>query len=98
MDGSRSGNASSEKRYFVVRLGQDDRMRKEGWLFEIQLLDDEGRGVEFGYLRGEEQEITIAGERIPPEVVLAARRQTEGQGDYVDAHGRSVPPFAYPAS
>jgi len=95
MDESKAKDSGSEERYFVVRLSPNDRMRKEGWLFEIQLLDDEGRGIEFGYLHGEESEITIAGRQIPPAVILAAHRQAEGQGDYVDSHGRSVPPFTY---
>lgn len=81
------------ERYFVVRLSADDPEWAEGFLYEVQILDSKGRAEIAGYLKPHQEDLEIGGHVIPRAVVEAARRQSEGQGDYVDADGNSIRPF-----
>jgi hypothetical protein len=80
-------------RFFVSALSPADPEKLEGFLYEIQILDSHGRGEQAGYLREGDDHLEIEGYVIPRAVIDAARRQREGQGDYVDSEGRTIQPF-----
>ncbi len=80
-------------RYFVVRLSANDPERAQGYLFEVQILDSQGRAKAAGYLRADEDHLEIGGRVVSMAVIAAARRQLEGEGDYVDSEGKTIAPF-----
>jgi hypothetical protein len=82
----------SVAKYFVVHLSERDRPAARE-VFEIQLLDLEGRATACGYIGSGDTDLAIEGRLIPAAVLQAARRQPLGQGDYVDDDGNSIPPF-----
>jgi hypothetical protein len=81
------------KRYFVLHLPKDRAKRREGYPFQIQILDSRGRARLVGHVGYDEMELEIDGEFVPQAVLEAARRQPDGQGDYVDEMGQSIRPF-----
>jgi hypothetical protein len=83
----------NKPRYFVMHLPDDEPARKEGFVFGVQILDADGFGELEGYIGFDEAELEIEGHPVPKAVIAAARRQRDGQGDYVDADGNSVSPF-----
>jgi len=85
--------SGKQKKYFVVRLSEQDPEWAEGYRYEIQILDSQGRGAMAGYLKDGDEVLEIEGRSIPSAVIGAARGQAEGQGDYVDSEGRSIAPF-----
>lgn len=84
-------------RFFVMHLSERDLTERgrssSGQPFEIQLLDAENRAKATGYVGVDEKTLEVEGYSVPMAVIDAARRQTEGQGDYVDGNGNSIPPF-----
>lgn len=70
--------------YFVRNVSSEDAAA-----FQVQVLDDQGRAVREATF-GEDDDVPVG---VPVAVAEAARKQSPGQGDYVDATGRTVPPF-----
>jgi len=60
--------------------------------YQVELLDGEGRGWAFAHFQ-RETSLVVEGVAIPAAVLEAARRQTPGQGDYVNLNGESVRRF-----
>ena len=85
--------APRRSRYFVVHLTERDDRPSDELRFEVQLLDSRGRARACGYVGEDDTELVVEGEVVPWAVLDAARRQTYGQGDYVNAEGESVRPF-----
>lgn len=85
------------KKFFVMQLserGLAERGRRSNEQpFEIQLLDAKDRAKACGYVGADDKTLDIEGYSVPMAVIEAARRQTPGQGDYVDDHGNSIQPF-----
>ena len=80
-------------RYFVVSFSDNDPEKAEGILYEIQILDSQGKGKHAGYIRVGEECLEIEGHVVPRAVIDAARRQSAGQGEYVDSEGNAIPAF-----
>ncbi len=76
-----------------MHLPEDEPARADGYVFGVQILNAKGEGELEGYLRADQEYLEIDGNIIPEAVVAAARRQRNGQGDYVDEQGHSLPPF-----
>lgn len=78
--------------YFVRRLSDEEHPHSRKRL-EVQVLDDDGLGVEVGYFDDKVKDLLVGAVRIPRAVLEAAKEKLPGQGDYVGADGRSLPPF-----
>ena len=83
----------TSQKFFVLQLSENDPEWGEGFRYEIQILDVQGRGEFVGYLRANDDVLEIEGHAVPEAVIDAARRQARGQGDYVNSEGKSIPPF-----
>jgi hypothetical protein len=83
----------SPRRFFVMHLPEDEPARKDGYVYGVQILNAKGEGELEGYLKPGQSYLEIAGYIVPEPVIEAARRQRNGQGDYVDEQGRRLSPF-----
>lgn len=83
---------AAKQRFFVVHLAENDRPSPEKVL-EIQILDSAGRTESTIYAGIGQTALEVAGQCVPRAVIQAARRQSVGQGDYVNAEGKSIAPF-----
>ena len=78
--------------YFVRKLDSSERPdRRER--FEVQVVDEDGRGEEVGYLAEDTTSLVIGGRAIPSAVIKSAKARVEGQGEYVGPDGQPLPPF-----
>jgi hypothetical protein len=80
-------------KYFVMQLADDEPKRRQGYQYEIQILDSKGRSRVEGYVGSSETELIVDGHTVPKAVIEAARRQPKGKGDYVNKLGQSVDPI-----
>lgn len=88
-------------RFFVLRLGERDHRPRPEASYEIQMLDSEGRAKYSVYIDSGGQILTHEANvspsaptlTVPRAVIEAVLRQPQGQGDYVDETGKSIPPF-----
>lgn len=83
-------------RFFVMHLNEHDLPRKQltsGKVYQIQLLDSQGRAKAVGYVGPDDDSLEIADFEVPKSVIEAARRQPVGQGDYVNERGMTIQPF-----
>ncbi|MCO6437332.1 MAG: hypothetical protein J5J06_09625 [Phycisphaerae bacterium] len=62
-------------------------------VYEIQVLDEDGRAIGVGYLNDATIQLAIGDRQIPPQVISAARRCTLGDGQYVGPDGKVAPGF-----
>lgn len=79
-------------RFFVLHLKKED-CKDPNKQFEIQVLDDDGRAISFTHISYEQTTLVIDGDLIPVPVIDAAKRQKEGEGNYVNEAGEQVTPF-----
>ena len=89
-----------KQRYFVLHLSASEMGTNDypeiDKPYSIQILDNEGKGIESGVV-GESDGTLIIGRHVVPKAVIdAARRQPLGKGDYIDENGRRIVPFEYP--
>ena len=85
-------NQSTRQWYFVRKLQSHEQpARRER--FEIQVLDDDGKAENVGYIDEETDLLEINGAVIPEVVLAAARSINCGQGDYIDSAGNRLEPF-----
>ena len=82
-----------EPRFFVVRLSDRNRGFKAGYMFEVQLLNDDGTAGAVLNFNEPYQEFSMQAYYVPASVMEAAVRQLKGKGDYVDSYGESRRPF-----
>jgi len=85
---------SQPQRFFVLHLANEWPEKSAEVKYEIQIVNESGQAVSWGYAGDHETEIVINGCRIPRAVLEAARRQLMGKGDYVDDTGCSISPVA----
>jgi len=83
---------SRKEWYFVSKLECHEALGSGDW-FEVQVLDDDGKAIAVSRFPATAVEVVVDGKKIPLPVLEAAKRRTEGDGDYVGADGHSVPPF-----
>lgn len=83
---------SQLQRFFVLHLADGWPEKSDDVKYEIQIVNESGQAVSWGYANDQETEIVINGCRIPSAVLEAARRQLMGKGDYVDENGCSISP------
>lgn len=69
-----------------------DAEQRPGELFEVQLLDDDGRGVAVARY-DKETSVKLDDVLVPEAVLNAGRVLTEESGDYVDRQGIHTAPF-----
>jgi hypothetical protein len=86
-------HTKTEPRYFVLCYDESDPEYREGFRYEIQLLNDDGEAGGVIQLSDEETRISIPGYDIPLKVIEAAKSQEKGSGDYVNSGGECVRPF-----
>ncbi|MDP9316426.1 MAG: hypothetical protein M3R24_37160 [Chloroflexota bacterium] len=78
-------------RYFVRQLNQQDREWHEGYRFEVQLLDQDGKAAMVGHFIDAQQPMVLGQHNVPIPVLQAAQRREPGSGDYVNDQGQSIP-------
>lgn len=83
----------SEPRFFVLRLSPGQKEYRNGYRFEVQLLDETGRAGAALNFRELNRDFREQEYYVPASVIAAAQRQPEGQGDYVDEAGQNRRPF-----
>ena len=83
----------TEPRFFVLRLSPGHTGYAAGNRYEIQVLNAEGQAGDRILFTGHESENELATTGVPLAVFHAARRQSEGTGDFVSSSGLSHPPF-----
>jgi len=82
-----------EREWYFVSMVPPEERPPDGGVFEIQVLNDAGEGIEWGYIRPEDKSLTIGDRLIPETVLAAAKRCAIGHGQYVDRNGNIVRPF-----
>jgi hypothetical protein len=80
--------------FFVVHLSPARRIGA-GLLYEVQRLDDDGRGVEVARYTDPDADVELCGEAVPTPVLRSAADLPEGQGCYVDESGWEVTPLGH---
>ncbi len=81
------------KRYYFVRhLPIHDPRRKKGHLAQIQLVDQHGQAISFGYIENALQKLELSGESVPMSVIESALRQPSGTSNFVDHNGTIIAP------
>jgi hypothetical protein len=78
--------------YFVVHLDAA-REATRGGAYEVQLLDEDGRGVEVARYNLPAPEVVLGGTPVPTGVLVAPSHLPVGQGCYVDETGWEVSPW-----
>jgi hypothetical protein len=91
-DGAEMAEIRAQRWFFVVHLRERERPAPSS-VFEIQVLDEDGKAIAIGYVGAEAASLEIDGQDIPAAVIEAAKRQPLGLGDYIDESGKSVRPF-----
>ena len=76
----------------MVHLSPEDQ-EQEGGQFEVQFLDDQGRGEEYAAYTSPGETIILGGSAVPEAVLLAASQLPAGQGCYVDTEGWELTPL-----
>ena len=84
-----TANGTINKWYFVSHLAAAQREALD-LAFEVQLLDEKGRGLEVRQFTLPAEEVALGGTRVPSQVLAAAGQLREGQGCYVDRLGWEV--------
>lgn len=84
----------TKNRYFVLHLADEWPEKAGGAKYQIQILNESGQAISWGYVGDYETEIVVANHTVPTAVVEAARRQPVGKGDFVDCQGQSIAPAA----
>lgn len=87
-----NSEATEREWYFVRRLQPFERAGQKERI-EVQLLDDAGRALAVGYATESSADLVIDSHPIPRAVIEAAKARREGDGTYVGADGKSLPPF-----
>jgi hypothetical protein len=82
----------SREWYFVRRL-REHELPDSPERFEVQVLGDDGRATAVGYVDASGEKLSIDGREIPRPVIEAAKKRSEGNGDYVGPDGRSMAPW-----
>ncbi len=79
-------------RFFVVRL-RDDEIKEDGKEFEVQILNNENQTIDAVRFSNHNDIVKYNDIVISKAVLQSAMKQSVGQGDFVDAAGKSIPPF-----
>ncbi len=82
-----------EPRYFVMQLDERSFGYTEGFRFEVQLLDEEGRGGAVVLFLGDEQHFNCPGASVPEAVFRAALSRSVGNGEFVTSSGEFCPGY-----
>ncbi len=83
---------NKNQNFYVLHLKSRDKRRLEGKIFQIQVIDENGLAISFGYISEEDNKLIIDDCLVPAKVIEAAKRQNIGCGDFVDMNGEQVLP------
>jgi len=86
-------SVEDDRNFFVRHLPGEDPRRKDGRVYQIQLVDRYGLATAFAYLGEGESDLEFDGVPVPKLVVRAVNRLHPGQGAFVNSSGEQIAPI-----
>ncbi len=96
-DANRGSVVHHDRWFFVVHV-PIARRRAADVPYEVQRLDEHGRGIEAMQFGDPASRVELGGEAVPSAVLRSATELPEGQGCYVDETGWEVTPSGHPVA